>query len=150
VVSPGVNDDDDGAAQKQQTPGGHHGVLLTAQHLTWTDRRICGTRAALAMRKPREVPRLQEQRRFVVEELRGEGKGGKTVGCGRPWGESCCGCCFVGKRGGVGKGAGFLLLCARWSLGAGDDARGAGKSRPRPWRDASHGCVLRREGAGDP
>jgi hypothetical protein len=45
------------------------------------------------------------------------------------------GCCFVGggRRGGAGKGAGFLLLCARWSLGAGDAAQGAGKSRPRPW-----------------
>ena len=62
VASPGVNNDDDGAAQKQQTTDGHHGVLLTAQHPTWTFCRARGTRAALAARKPGEGPGLQEPR----------------------------------------------------------------------------------------
>jgi hypothetical protein len=87
VVSLGVNDDDNGAAQKQQTSGGHHGVLLTAQHLTWTDRRTRGTRAALAARKPGEVPGLQEQRCFAVEELFSEGRrahGEEELGAGNP------------------------------------------------------------------
>ena len=58
----------------QQTPGGHHGVLLTAQHLTWTVRRARGTRATLEVRKQGEVSGLQEQRRFAVVELRSVGE----------------------------------------------------------------------------
>ena len=34
-----------------QTPDGHHDVLSTAQHLTWTFHRTLSTRAALAARK---------------------------------------------------------------------------------------------------
>jgi hypothetical protein len=64
-----VNGVDVGIAQKQRTPGGHHGVLLTAQHPTRTFCRARGTRAALAARKPGEGPGLQEQRCCIVEEL---------------------------------------------------------------------------------
>ena len=46
----------------------------------------------------------------------------------------------------------LLLSCARWSLGEGDAAQGAGKSRPRPWEKWSCAFVehLQRveEGAG--
>jgi hypothetical protein len=74
-----VNGVDVGIAQKQRTPGGHHGVLLTAQHPTRTFCRARGTRAALAARKPGEGPGLQEQRCCIVEELLlqflGAGKG---------------------------------------------------------------------------
>jgi hypothetical protein len=74
-----VNNDDDGAAQKNsEHPGGHHGVLLTAQHPTWIVGRARGTRAALAARKQGEVPGLQEQWCFTVEELR-------SKGAARPW-----------------------------------------------------------------
>jgi hypothetical protein len=66
----------------QQTPGGHHGVLLTAQHHTWTVHRTCGTRAALAARKQGEVPGLQEQRRFAVVELHNIGEKEKLAAGG--------------------------------------------------------------------
>jgi hypothetical protein len=97
-----VNGVDVGTAQKQRTPGGHHGVLLTAQHPTGTVCRAHGTRAALVARKPGEMSGLQEQWCCIVEELRSEGRrapGEEELGAGknRPWqeqfGEGRC-CCW--------------------------------------------------------
>jgi hypothetical protein len=63
-----------------------------------------------------------------------------------------CGCCFVGKRGGAGKGVGFLLLCAYGSLGRetlrrvpGKAGHGHGESRGEGrwsccWALAMEGC----------
>jgi hypothetical protein len=60
---------------------------------------------------------------------------------------SCC-CVRTGAWGGR-RCAGCREKQATGMVRAG--ARGGGAAAGRwPWRDASHGCALRREGAGDP
>jgi hypothetical protein len=103
------------AAQNSEHTVGVDGVLLTAQHPTWTDHRTRGTRATLAARKPGKVSGLQEQRRFA-EGLRSEGRWGELpLFCGEErrsrggrWGSAAVHaqglvggrCCAVERRAG--------------------------------------------------